>query len=326
MKRREFMALIGGAAAWPVAGRAQQPAVAVIGFLHLGSPEPVGPNVAAFRQGLNETGFVDGRNVAIEYRWAQGQYDRLPALAADLVRRQVTVIAACATSAPGLAAKAATSAIPIVFQTGGDPVQDGLVTSMNRPGRNVTGVSRLSVTLEPKRLELLRELSPKTTVIGLLVNPTNPRSELVTQQLEEPARALGLRLQVLKATSEGELDTVFASSVRLGVGALLVAQEPAYNRWLRRIIALASDRAIPTMYATRDFVVAGGLVSYDASGIDSFRQVGVYVGRILKGEKPADLPVMQPTKFELVINLKTAKALGIEVPPTLLARADEVIE
>ena len=197
---------------------------------------------------------------------------------------------------------------------------------MNRPGRNVTGVSRLAVTIAPKRLELLRELSPKATVIGLLVNPTNPRSELVVQQIEEAARALGLRLHVSKVSTEGELDSAFASLVRLGVGALLVAQEPAYNRWLRRIIALASDRAIPTMYATRDFVVAGGLVSYDASGIDSFRQVGVYVGRILKGEKPADLPVMQPTKFELVINLKTAKALGIEVPPTLLARADEVIE
>jgi len=327
MKRREFITLLGGAtAAWPLAARAQQPAMPVVGFLHLGSSEPVAPNVAAFRQGLNETGFVDGRNVAIEYRWAQGQYDRLPTLAADLVRRQVTVIAACATSAPGLAAKAATSAIPIVFQTGGDPVQDGLVASMNRPGRNVTGVSRLSVTLEPKRLEFLHELSPKTTVIGLLVNPTNPRSELVARQLEEPARALGLRLQVLKATSEGELDSVFASLVRLGVGALLVAQEPAYNRWLRQIIALASGHAIPTMYATRDFVVAGGLVSYDASGIDSFRQVGVYVGRILKGEKPADLPVMQPTKFELVINLKTANALGLTVPPTLQAAADEVIE
>ena len=326
MRRRQFITLLGGAAAWPLAARAQQPAMPAIGFLHLGSPEPVAPNVAAFRQGLNETGFVDGRNVAIEYRWARGQYDRLPALAADLVRRQVTVIAACATSAPGLAAKAATSAIPIVFQTGGDPVQDGLVTSMNRPGRNVTGVSRLSVTLEPKRLEFLRELSPKTTVIGLLVNPTNPRSELVVRQMAEPARALGLRLQVLKATTEGELDSVFASLARLGVGALLVAQEPAYNRWLGQIIALASSHAIPTMYATRDFVVAGGLVSYDASGIDSFRQVGVYVGRILKGEKPADLPVEQPTKFELVINLKTAKALGIDVPATLLARADEVIE
>jgi putative tryptophan/tyrosine transport system substrate-binding protein len=327
MIRRDFITLVGGAAAaWPLAARAQQPAIPVIGFLHIGSPEPVAPNVAAFRQGLRETGLVEGRNVAIEYRWAQGQYDLLPALAADLVRRQVTVIAACATSAPGLAAKAATSTIPIVFQTGGDPVKDGLVASMNKPGGNITGVSRLSVTLEPKRLEFLRELSPKTTVIGLLVNPTNPRSELVIQQMEEPARTLGLRLQVLKAITEGELDSVFARLVQLGVGALLVAQEPAYNRWLRQIIALASSHAIPTMYATRDFVVAGGLVSYDASGIDSFRQVGVYVGRILKGEKPADLPVEQPTKFELVINLKTAKTLGLEVPDRLLALADEVIE
>src|SRR5262249_5739835 len=212
-----------------------------------------------------------------------------------------------------------------VCEMGGDRNQDGFGTSMNRSVRNVTGASRLSVTLEPKRLEFLHELSPKTTVVGLLVNPTNPRSDLVARQLEEPARSLGLRLQVLKATSEGELDSVFANLVRLGVGALLVAQEPAYNRWLGQIIALPSAHALPTMYATRDFVVVGGLVSYDASGSDSFRQVGVYVGRILKGEKPADLPVMQPTKFELVINLKTATALGLTVPPTLQAAADEVI-
>jgi len=327
MRRREFITLLGGAAAaWPLAARAQQRAMPVIGFLHLGSPEPVAPNVAAFRQGLKETGFVDGRNVAIEYRWARGHYDRLPALAADLVRRQVTVIAACATSAPGLAAKAATFAIPIVFQTGGDPVQDGLVTSMNRPGRNVTGVSRLSVTLEPKRLELLRELSPQATVIGLLVNPTNPRSELVVQQIEEAARALGLRLHVLKVTTEGELDSAFASLVQLGVGALLVAQEPSYFRWREQIIALAARHAIPATYGQREYAAAGGLMSYDASVADSFRQVGVYVGRILKREKPADLPVMQPTKFELVLNLKTAKALGLQVPDKLLVAADEVIE
>jgi len=327
MRRREFITLLGGAAAaWPLAARAQQRAMPVIGFLHLGSPEPVAPNVAAFRQGLKETGFVDGRNVAIEYRWARGHYDRLPALAADLVRRQVTVIAACATSAPGLAAKAATFAIPIVFQTGGDPVQDGLVTSMNRPGRNVTGVSRLAVTIAPKRLELLRELSPKATVIGLLVNPTNPRSELVVQQIEEAARALGLRLHVLKVTTEGELDSAFASLVQLGVGALLVAQEPSYFRWREQIIALAARHAIPTTYGQHEYAAAGGLMSYDASVADSFRQVGVYVGRILKREKPADLPVMQPTKFELVLNLKTAKALGLQVPDKLLVAADEVIE
>jgi putative ABC transport system substrate-binding protein len=324
MRRREFIALLGGAAAWPVQARAQHPAIPVIGYLDLQPPGHVG--IEPFRQGLSETGYVEGRNVAIEYRWANGKYDRLPALATDLVRSQVAVIAACATSAPGLAAKAATSTIPIVFQTGGDPVQDGLVASMNRPGGNVTGVSRLAVTTAPKRLELMRELSPKATVIGLLVNPTNPRSELVVQQIEEAARALGLRLHVLKASTEGELDSGFASLVQLGVGALLVAQEPSYFRWREQIIALAARHAIPATYGQREYPAAGGLMSYDASVADSFRQVGLYVGRILKGEKPADLPVQQPTKFELVINLKTAKALGLTVPPTLLARADEVIE
>jgi len=324
MRRREFIALLGGAAAWPVQARAQHPAIPVIGYLDLQPPGHVG--IEPFRQGLSETGYVEGRNVAIEYRWADGKYDRLPALATDLIRSQVAVIAACATSAPGLAAKAATSTIPIVFQTGGDPVQDGLVASMNRPGGNVTGVSRLAVTIAPKRLELMRELSPKATVIGLLVNPTNPRSELVVEQIEKAARALGLRLHVLKVSTEGELDSVFASLVQLGVGALLVAQEPSYFRWREQIIALAARHAIPATYGQREYPAAGGLMSYDASVADSFRQVGLYVGRILKGEKPADMPVQQPTKFELVINLKTAKALGLDVPPTLLARADEVIE
>ena len=326
MRRRKFISLFGGAAAWPLAARAQQPVVPVIGSLNSGSPEAFVNNVAAFRRGLNENGFVEGRNVAIEYRWADGQYDRLPELAADLVRHQVSVIAASGTSAPGLAAKAATSAIPIVFQTGGDPVQDGLVTSLNRPGGNVTGVSRLSVTLEPKRLELLRQVAPKATVIALLINPTNPRSELVVQQMEDAARELGLGLHVLKAATEGELDNVFASLPQLGVGALLVAQEPSYNRWRGQIIALASKYAIPAMYAIRDYPAVGGLVSYAASVTDQMRQVGVYVGRILKGDKPADLPVIQPTKFELVINLKTARALNLQVPDKLLALADEVIE
>jgi putative ABC transport system substrate-binding protein len=324
--RREFISLLGGAAAWPLAASGQQAGMPVVGFLNSGSSEAFVNSVVAFRRGLNETGFVEGRNVAIEYRWADGLYDRLPALAANLIRHQVTIIAASGTSAPGLAAKAVTSAIPIVFQTGGDPVQDGLVTSMNRPGGNITGVSRLSVTLEPKRLELLRQLAPKATVIGLLVNPTNPRSELVVQRMEEAAGGLGLRLQVLKAASESELDSVFASLAQSGVGALSVAQEPSYNRWRGRIIALASRYAIPTMYAIRDYPMAGGLVSYDASAIDQMRQVGVYVGRILKGEKPADLPVVQPTKFELVINLKAAKALSLDVPDRLLALADEVVE
>ena len=326
MRRRDFITALGGmsAAAWPLAARAQQ--IPVVGYLDLGSSGASTRFAAAFRQGLSETGYVEGRNVTIEYRWADGQYDRLPMLADDLVRRQVTVIAACGTSAPGLASKAATSAIPIVFQTGGDPVQDGLVASMNRPGRNVTGVSRMSVALEPKRLELLRELVPKASVIALLVNPTNPRSELVFHQMQEPAGALGIRLHVLKAISESELDSVFESLVQLGAGALLVTQEPSYRRIRAQIITLASRHAIPTMYSTRDYAVLGGLVSYDASPTDSYRQVGIYAGRILKGEKPADLPVQQPTKFELAINVKTAKALGLDIPPTLLARADEVID
>jgi putative ABC transport system substrate-binding protein len=323
IERRKFLATLGSAAAWPLAARAQQ-AIPVVGYLDLGSSGASTKFAAAFRQGLSEIGYVEGRNVTIEYRWADGQYDRLPTLAADLVRREVTVIAACGTSAPGLAAKAATSAIPIVFQTGGDPIQDGLVASMNRPGRNVTGVSRLSVALEPKRLEILRELVPKASVIALLVNPTNPRSELVVQQMQEPAGALGIRLHVLKAITESELDSVFASLVQLGAGALLVAQEPSYRRIRAQIITLASR--IPTMYATRDYAVVGGLVSYDASPTDSYRQVGVCTGQILKGTKPGDLPVQTPTKFDLVINLTTAKALGLEIPPTLLARADEVIE
>jgi putative ABC transport system substrate-binding protein len=250
--------------------------------------------------------------------------DRL--LAADLVRYQVSVIAACATSAPGLAAKAATSAIPIVFQTGGDPVQDGLVARMNRPGGNVTGISRLAVEIAPKRLELLHKLAPKATMVGLLVNPTNPRSEFVVQQIEGATRALGLRLHVLKVSTEGELDSAFASIVKLGIGAMLVAQEPSYLRWREQIIALAARHAIPVSYGQRDYPTAGGLMSYDASVADSLRQVGVYVGRILKGEKPGDLPVMQPTKFEFVINLQTAKALGLEIPPGILAIADAVIE
>jgi putative ABC transport system substrate-binding protein len=327
IQRREFLTLLGSAAAaWPLAARAQHQTAPVIGYLDSGSLGQDANTVAAFLDGLREGGYVEGRNVAIEYRWAEGRYDRLPALAADLVGRQVTIIAACRTSAPGLAAKAATSAIPIVFQTGGDPVEDGLVTSINRPGGNITGVSRLSVALEPKRLELLRELVPQANVIGFLVNPTNPRAKLVVHQIDEAARALGISLHVLNASSEDDLGDVFTSLSQLRAGALLVAQEPSFTRWRTQIVTLASRYAVPAMYATREYPAAGGLVSYDASILDQFRQVGIYAGRILKGEKPGDLPVMQPTKFELVINLKTAKALGLTIPLTLQYAADEVIE
>src|SRR5262245_2081110 len=327
MRRREFIALLGsGVAGWPPAARTQQAAMPVIGFLNQGSPDASVSQLEAFRHGLKEGGFVEGQNVAIEYRWAEGQYDRLPDLTRDLVRHQVAVIAAVGTSAPGLAAKSATSVIPVVFQTGGDPVQEGLVPRMNRPGGNVTGVSRLSVALEPKRLELLHEVAPKASMIGLLVNSLNPRTQLLIQHMREPVRSLGLNLNVLEASTEGELDTAFASTVQRGVGALLVAQEPSYNPWHEHIVTLPSRHKMPAMYASRIYAVAGGLMTYDASVLDSMRQVGLYVGRIIKGEKPADMPVVQPTKFELVINLKTARALGLEVPPTLLARADEVIE
>jgi ABC-type uncharacterized transport system substrate-binding protein len=325
MRRREFITLLGGAAAaWPLAARAQQPAMPVIGFL-IGAPPPKA-YWNAFQQGLNDAGYIEGKNVAIEYRSAEGQYDRLSALAADLVRHNVAAIAAVGTSAPGLAAKSVTSVIPVVFQTGGDPVRDGLVSRMNRPGGNVTGVSRLSVALEPKRLELLHELMPNASVIGFLVNPLNPRTQPLVQQMREPMLSLGLSLSVLEASTEGELDAAFAGAAQQGIGALLVAQEPSYNRWHEHIVALAARHTMPAMYASRIYALAGGLMTYDASVPDSIRQVGVYVGRILNGEKPADMPVVQPTKFELVINLKTAKALGINVPPTLLARADEVIE
>jgi ABC-type uncharacterized transport system substrate-binding protein len=326
MRRRDFITLLGGAAAWSLAARAQQQKMPVIGFLHQGSPDAFVSELDAFHQGLKQAGFAEGQNVAIEYRWAEGQYDRLPDLARDLVRHQVAVIAAVGTSAPALAAKSATSVIPVVFQTGGDPVQDGLVSRMNRPGGNVTGVSRLSVALEPKQLEMLHEVVPKASMIGLLVNPLNPRTQLLVQQMQEPVRSLGLSLNVLEATTENELDTAFATTVQGGVGALLVASEPSYNRWHEHIVALAIRHKIPAMYASRIYAIAGGLMTYDASVGDSWRQVGIYVGRILRGEKPADMPVVQPTKFELVINLKTAKALGLDVPPTLLARANEVIE
>jgi len=321
------MAALGGAAvAWPLAARAQQPAMPVIGFLDSRSPEKDANRVRAFRQGLSETGYVEGQNVAIEYRWADGQNDRLPALVADLVRRQVTVIAAGTNTPSALAAQAATTIIPIVFSIGADPVAVGLVTSLNRPGTNVTGMTTLNVELMPKRLNLLHELVPTATIIALLVNPTDPISETISRDAQAAARVLGLQLHVLRASTEHEFDTVFASLVQLRAKALVIGPDSLFISRSEQLAALTVRHAVPTIFQFREFAAAGGLMSYSGSLTDSYRQVGVYTGRILKGEKPGDLPVQQSTKVELVINLKTAKALGIELPMSLLMRVDEVIE
>jgi putative ABC transport system substrate-binding protein len=320
MRRREFITLLGGTAAWPIAARAQQPAMPMIGFLNLASPEANASDTAAFFQGLKEAGYVEGRNVAIDYRSAEFQNDRLPAFAADLARRPVAVIAAMGGPVAALAA------IPIVFATGGDPVKLGLVASLNRPGGNITGVSFLTNALGSKRLELLRELVPTAAAIGFLVEPTNPNTESETTDMLAAASVLGRKLLVVRVSTVGEVDAAFASLVQQRADALIVAAQAFFTSHRDHLVALAQRHALPAIYQRRDFVAAGGLMSYGTSVPDAHRLAGIYTGRILKGEKPADLPVMQSTRFELVINLKTAKALGLVVPLIMQMTADEVIE
>jgi putative tryptophan/tyrosine transport system substrate-binding protein len=327
MKRREFISLLGGAAAaWPLGARAQQRTTPVIGYLSGGAPGAFASSLTAFREGLSETGYVEGRNVAIEYRWAEGQYDRLPALAADLVGRKVDLIAASGGDLAARAAKGATSTIPIVFTSGDDPVVTGLVASLARPGGNLTGVNLLVVELHAKRLELITELVPQAKVFALLVNPNSPQTERVVQAVQEAAHVKGLRLHILKAANESEIATAFASLVQLQAGALVQQADPFFINRRDQLALLAARYAIPTIYEGRQFAEAGGLMSYGTSFAEMYRQIGVYSGRILKGEKPADLPVMQPTKFQLVINLKAAKAIGLTVPESFLLRADAVLE
>jgi putative ABC transport system substrate-binding protein len=332
IRRRKFITLLGGAAIgpsllWPLATRAQQPAMPVIGFLGSEAPELYVNRLRAFRQGLEKTGYVEGRNVAIEYRWARDQNDRLPALAADLAHREVNVIAAPGSTPAALAAKDATTTIPIVFFTGADPVRVGLVASLNRPGGNLTGVTSLNVEVGPKRLELLHELIPKATAVGLLINPSNPTlAETLSRDLQEVARTLRLQLHLLHASAERDFDPAFARLTELRARGLVIGSDIFFVSRIEQLAALTVRHAVASIFQYREFADAGGLMSYGGSLAESYREVGIYTGRLLKGEKPADLPVQQSTKVELFINLKTARALGLEVPPTLLARADEVIE
>ena len=326
MKRREFITVLGGAATWPLIAHAQQPAVPVVGFLHSAFPEPYANLVETFRQTLRETGYTEGRTLAIEYRWAEGRYNRLPVMAADLVSRQVAVIAATGGSAAALAAKEATATIPIVFATGGDPVKLGLVSSLNRPNGNVTGVSFFTNVLEAKRLQLLHEIVPHRATIGFLINPTNPASTSEMREAQEGAHALGVQLHVLSASSESDIDTAFASLSEQKTGALLVGADPFLFSRRDRLVALAARHKVPAIYTLREYALSGGLMSYGTDFADVYRQTGIYIARILKGALPADIPVTQSTKFNLVINLKTTKALGLTIPPGVLAIADEVIE
>jgi ABC-type uncharacterized transport system substrate-binding protein len=329
LKRREFITLLGGAAVWPLTARAQQPPTPVVGFLNAASPDQFAHVVDAFRVGLNELGYVEGRNVTIEYRWAEGHYERLPALATDLVNRRANVIATGSATSAALAAKAAASAIPIVFMLGTDPVEVGLVASLSRPGGNLTGVTTLNVEIVPKRLEALRELQPTTSIMAVLVNPINYSGtiEADLKQVRSAAQALGLQtVHILEASTEADLDVAFSRLLQWRAGGLVISADTFFSGQSHQLAALALRHAVPTVSPYREFVTAGGLMSYGASITDLYRLVGVYVGRILKGEKPADLPVQQATKLELVLNLKTAKTLGLTVPDALLARADEVIE
>jgi len=322
LRRREFITLLGGAAAWPVAARAQQPSLPVIGVLSANPRESLSKGI---RQGLGETGYVEGRNMAIEFHWAENQFDRFPLLAGDLVRRPVAVILA-EGEAPAKAAKAATTTIPVVFSTGGDPVRAGLVASLNQPGGNLTGVSYFSGALGAKQLEIIRELIPNPGPLALLINPDNPTDQSEQADVQAAAAAIGQPIEVVSAKSNADLEAAFAALAQRRARGVLVAIDPLFFSIRAQLIALAARHALPAIYWDREFVEAGGLISYGASRTEAYRQIGLYVGRILKGESPADLPVMQPTKFEMVINLETAKALGVTVPPTMLTLADEVIE